>query len=204
MTQGGLRERKKQKTREAIRAAALRLFAQRGYEQTTIADIAAAADVAPRTFFSYFPAKEDVVFAPYDEVLAQLEERVAERSEAETAIDALRAWIEAMDDENPLDPPEERLIGRLAREHGALAARRLRLLDRLEATLAYEVRRDLGDRSDPLQARMVAAAAVAVLAALDPAGGEAASEADDEAKRRMLDDAFTFLDAGLAAWRAGR
>src|SRR5262245_43784618 len=57
----GIRERKKQRTRQALRQAALELFLERGFEATTIADITAAADVAPRTFFSYFQAKEDVV-----------------------------------------------------------------------------------------------------------------------------------------------
>lgn len=57
----GLRERKKARTRAAIRSHALRLFHDQGYEQTTVDQIAEAAEVSPSTFFRYFPTKEDVV-----------------------------------------------------------------------------------------------------------------------------------------------
>jgi len=64
---GGLRERKKLKTRNAIQREAMRLFQERGYEETTIEQIAEAVEISPSTFFNYFPTKEDVVFYdPYD------------------------------------------------------------------------------------------------------------------------------------------
>ena len=65
MSAGGLRERKKQKTKASIQREALRLFKKKGYDETTIEDIAAAAEISPSTFFNYFPSKEDVVI--YDE-----------------------------------------------------------------------------------------------------------------------------------------
>jgi AcrR family transcriptional regulator len=66
----GLRERKKLKTKEAIQREALRLFKEQGYAETTIEQIAAAAEISPSTFFNYFPTKEDVIlFDRYDPMI---------------------------------------------------------------------------------------------------------------------------------------
>ena len=92
----GLRERKKLRTRRAIAGAALRLFDERGYEETTISDIAAAADVSPRTFFSYFPSKDDVVFAEMDERLADVRAGLADRPSGETPLATFRRVSDAL------------------------------------------------------------------------------------------------------------
>src|SRR4029453_17987831 len=67
-----LRERKKADTRDAIRASAVDLFCERGFDQTTMDAIAEAADVSVRTVFRYFPGKEDLVFAESEADLAAL------------------------------------------------------------------------------------------------------------------------------------
>jgi len=80
----GLRDRKKQRTRRAIERAALDLFDVRGFDGTTIDEIADAADIAPRTFFHYFPSKEDVVLADYavrlERIVAALEASPADQA----------------------------------------------------------------------------------------------------------------------------
>jgi AcrR family transcriptional regulator len=82
--QPGLRERKKQRTREAITRAAHQLFVERGYQTTTLPEIAEAADVSTRTIFAYFPSKEDILFSELDEMKDALARAVAERPEAKT------------------------------------------------------------------------------------------------------------------------
>jgi AcrR family transcriptional regulator len=95
MTRPGLRERKKQKTRSAIQREAMRLFQERGYDATTVEQIADAAEISPSTFFRYFPTKEDVVLLDdYDPMLVRI---IAERPADEPVVTALRnALLEGM------------------------------------------------------------------------------------------------------------
>jgi AcrR family transcriptional regulator len=90
----GLRERKKQKTREAIQRAALRLFSKQGYEETTVEEIAAAAEISPSTFFNYFPTKEDVVL--YDMYDPMTIEMILKRPKDEPLNTVARHVLEGM------------------------------------------------------------------------------------------------------------
>src|SRR5947209_15982704 len=92
-TQPGLRERKKQRTRETIAQAARQLFAERGYQATTLPDIAEAADVSTRTIFAYFPSKEDILFNDFALMKEALAQALAERPEGTDALEAVRQFI---------------------------------------------------------------------------------------------------------------
>jgi AcrR family transcriptional regulator len=88
----GLRERKKRETREAITRAAWRLFARRGFDAVTVADIARAANVSEKTVFNYFPAKEDLVFGAGMQRIAALIEAVTARPEGASIVEPFRRW----------------------------------------------------------------------------------------------------------------
>ena len=80
--QADRQERRKRRTRQAIQTAALKLFAERGYRETTINDIAERADVAPRTVTVHFPAKEELLFDAEPFTLDSLSKRLSERATA--------------------------------------------------------------------------------------------------------------------------
>jgi AcrR family transcriptional regulator len=199
----GLRERKKQRTKAAIAEAALRLFDERGFEHTTVADIAAAADVAPRTFFTYFPSKEHALFVEFDETLASLQARLQDREPGETAVDALRAWVAAMEAQANFDDERERCRQEVIAGSEALLAHRRTLMARAEEVLAAAVAVDLETEPEDVRPRMIAAAAVAAMYKLGEyyKGGEGRP---GQSRVEVLDQAFTFLRGGIAAIRNAR
>jgi AcrR family transcriptional regulator len=202
----GLRERKKQRTREQIIEAAMGLFEERGYQATTIADIASAADVAPRTFFSYFPSKEAVVFHNVDRDLDGLASTLRDRLPGETAFDALRRWIDAKFDEWMAEEDEALLRKQLCREDEGLANFQGGFMARIQELLLEAIADDLGEQPDALRPRLVAAAAVAALTSLDDSFDEKAEQRVPGAKAEalaVLDNALLFLRGGLDALQDG-
>jgi len=117
----GRRERKRRQTRERIEEAAMSLFLKRGFDGTTIEDITEAADVSKRSFFDYFPSKEEVVFAWQDSFADSLAAAVAERPADEPAVkvveEALTSAIMAALD------PQSLALHDLIRETPVLCAR---------------------------------------------------------------------------------
>jgi AcrR family transcriptional regulator len=94
----GLRERKKRATRDAIAATARRLFAEHGFDDVTVAEVAAAADVSEKTVFNHFSTKEDLAFAGGEAPLKQLLTDIAERPAGTPVLDVFRATTYAMVD----------------------------------------------------------------------------------------------------------
>ena len=195
----GLRERKKQRTRQQIIEAAMGLFAERGYHATTIADIAAAAEVAPRTFFSYFPSKEAVVFHNVERDLDGLASALRDRLPGETAFDALRRWIDSMFDEFAADHDEAVLRKRLCREDEGLANFQGGVMARIGELLLEAIADDLGEPPDALRPRLVAAAAVAALTSLEGSFDDKAAPVGKAEALALLDDAIVFLRGGIEA-----
>lgn len=156
----GLRERKRQRTRAAVQAAALELFARQGYDATTCEQIAAAAEVSPATFFRYFPTKEDVVLADeYDELMrALLHDRPPGESPVVAVRRSLAAGLAAI---YPADVETIRERLRLVLSVPALRARRYDQLRDMETLLAGELAGRMGATADDLEVRVVARAIAA-------------------------------------------
>ncbi|MDP4506352.1 TetR/AcrR family transcriptional regulator [Nonomuraea turcica] len=140
----GLRERKKQRTRRALIDAALRLFEEKGYAETTLAEIATEAEVSTRTFFSYFSGKEDLIFHDSAERLELMLALVASRrpEEAPTTlllrlIDQSLVWAAQSGE---LTFEEAELRTRLVMTEPALQARGLLLLFDSQLKLAEALR----------------------------------------------------------------
>src|SRR3954453_16248362 len=141
----GLRERKKLRTREAIATVALDLFAERGYQQTTVAEIAEAAEVSKGTLFAYFPSKEEIVFADTSPLRDQLYRELRHRSNGLSAGDTLRAFVA---DHMITPDTREALRERLIAENEQLRVHYRARLAEVEDALAEAIAAALGEPPD--------------------------------------------------------
>ena len=162
----GLRDRKKQRTRHEIERAALELFETRGFDGTTIDEIAAAADISPRTFFHYFPSKEDVVLADYTIRLEKIFTALKANPSDQAPWQALRGafMVVAAD----YEAEREQLLRRfrIIQSTPSVSARNLLLQERWEDAVSAAVSEWLDtDASQDIRPRLLAGAALAAMRA---------------------------------------
>ncbi|MER8044871.1 TetR family transcriptional regulator [Streptomyces sp. NPDC094032] len=158
----GLRERKKLRTRAAIRRATFRLVTEQGYEATTIEQIAAAAEVSPSTVVRYFPVKEDILLT--DEQDALLEARLLARPAGEEPLESLRAVVvDAVSAALVHEPAETRLRARLMVEIPAVRARLTETTAESARRLSRAVAERTGRDPDDLEVRVFTAAVLGAL-----------------------------------------
>ena len=115
-----LRQRHTERTRDAIVDAAFELFAAKGYAETTIDEIAERADIAPRTFFRYFPAKEAVLFHGADDQVEEAVAKLRARPADETPYESLVAVLRSIAAELTHDDKRERMLAKFAAESDRL------------------------------------------------------------------------------------
>jgi AcrR family transcriptional regulator len=162
----GLRERKKEQTRQAIREAALRLFTERGFEGVTVAEIASEANVSVATLFNYFPTKEDLVYARMEAFEANLIKAIRERERGESVLAAFGRFVLDVGGLLASKDPEanKRLaaIARILTASPALRAREREISAQYTETLAALIAEETGATADDLTPAVVANAFMGV------------------------------------------
>lgn len=193
--ESGLRARKKRQTRERIEAAALDLIERDGFDATTVETIAATAGIAPRTFFHYFPTKEDVVLADYATRLDRLIRELAGRARSERPWTALRmAFLTVASD---YEAERDQLVRRfrIMAATPSVAARSLQLQAGWEDALVAALTRRIGIELDSdITPRLLASAA---LAALRSSLGHWLATGCRVRLPDLVDACFSHLAAGL-------
>ncbi len=160
MSTAGLRERKKLKTKATIHRAALRLFKKNGYDETTVEDIAAAAEISESTFFNYFPTKEDVVI--YDEYDPMMFSMITDAPSSEKLSDTIRRVLEVFG--RILDEDREDILerSRLVLEVPELRARTWEELEKARDMFAGVIAARTGRDASEFQVRTVAMVLVTI------------------------------------------
>jgi AcrR family transcriptional regulator len=180
--------------------AARELFLERGYEATTVQDIAEAADVSPGTVFGYFPTKADIFFAGYDELVDDFVAWLESRPEGVTAIESAAAWDATVAARIKKAPRSPDLLWRrrsraMADASPTLSALERQRYSRAEDALARAVAADLGDEPDAIRPRLIAAMREALAfetARVDTAG-------TDESARAYMGACFAAAAEAMAA-----
>jgi AcrR family transcriptional regulator len=192
----GLRERKKARTRASLREHALRLFREKGYQATTVEQIAAAAEVSPSTFFRYFPTKEDLVLQ--DDMDVRMLAALEQQPPGLNPIAAVRAATrQVFASYTPADLDIIRETTRLTMTVPEIRARALDEFTRTIEVFAEAVAKRAGRPADDLAVRTVAGAIMGVIMAITIPWEGWSDEKDFEGTFGRIDEALGLLEAGL-------
>jgi AcrR family transcriptional regulator len=203
--EAGLRERKKQQTRELIAKAANRLFAARGFDAVTVAQVARAANVSEVTVFNYFPTKEDLFYGGMQFFEERLLDAVRERVPGESVLEAFRRPVLEGLKRLASDEPAEVIAaaGKLISASPALEAHEREIAARYTRLLADQLAEEAGARPGDLESIAVASALMGVQRAL--VGYVRSSVLEGRRGPRLVADArsqavrgFGRLERGLA------
>jgi AcrR family transcriptional regulator len=191
----GLRERKKRKTRAAIQEHALRLFREQGYGETTVEQIADAAEVSPSTFFRYFGSKEEVViYDALDPILIQAWRRQPKELGPITAM--RRAMVDVFDSLSPEQIEDMKERARLVYGVPELRQKMADDMIRTSALMTGEVALRTGRSADDFEVRVFTGALMgAIMAALLPAIDE--PDPDFKGLVVLTDRVFAYFERGL-------
>jgi AcrR family transcriptional regulator len=192
----GLRERKKRETREALARAALELFVERGYDETTLAEIADAAGVSTRTIFAYFPSKEDILFSTLQTMRDALAQALAERPAGTDALTALRDFI--VSSTHKKTEFDHKLAQVIAAVPTLSSHKRARIAE-LQEVLASAIADDLGVGPDDLRPQVAAASLTAAFEVLERQDRGLSTVPTNEEIAAAIDPVIAFVRAGLQA-----
>jgi len=192
----GLRERKKARTRAAIREHALRLFHEQGYQRTTVEQIAAAAEVSPSTFFRYFPTKEDLVLQ--DDMDTRMLEAFERQPTGLSPVAAIRGAIrEVLESYSEADLDVIRQTTTLAMTVPEVRARAMDEFGRTIAVVSEALAKRAGRPADDLAVRTIAGAIISVIMSITMPWAGWSSD------RQIIMDMFERIDQALALLEAG-
>ena len=162
----GLRERKKQQTRELIAETARGLFTDRGFERVSVAEIAREADVSEKTVFNYFPTKEDLVYWRLESFEDELLQTIRERAVGESVLDAFSRFVRRPRGMlGEYDPETQERLAALTRmivESPSLLRREQQIFEGYAASLAALLAEETGAAPDDVEAWVAATALMGV------------------------------------------
>lgn len=189
----GLRERKKAATRRTIRVAALELALEHGLENLTVEAISEAADISPRTFFNYFPSKEDALVTDAAGLGEALRPRILSHPSDESPLRVLRAVVTEDDPFALVHARRDRALARqrMVRDNTSLQARQWAQHYQLERTVADALAERFGvDPDEDLRPSLLAG----ITGSVFRAALRKWADGDTDSLRELLDSAFDLLE----------